>query len=191
MTLRTFHVGMASKISDENQLRTKHEGVVEIDDLRTVDRTNANGEKEVIVVSRSSEFKVMDPKTGVAHSTTVLPYGSVLFVKEGQKVKKDTAVCEWDPYNNVIISEEEGTIGFESIEEGLTYREELDEQTGFREIVITESRDKKKTLRCSCSARRKRCFVPRRLWAPTSVKRVTRWPRASSCARFLVSLESR
>ena len=145
LTLRTFHVGgTASKISDENQLRTKHEGVVEIDDLRTVDRTNANGEKEVVVVSRSSEFKVMDPKTGVAHSTTVLPYGSVLFVKEGQKVKKDTAVCEWDPYNNVIISEEEGTIGFESIEEGLTYREELDEQTGFREIVITESRDKKK-----------------------------------------------
>jgi DNA-directed RNA polymerase subunit beta' len=145
LTLRTFHVGgTASKISDENQLRTKHEGVVEIDDLRTVDRTNANGEKEVVVVSRSSEFKVMDAKTGVAHSTTVLPYGSVLFVKEGQKVKKDTPVCEWDPYNNVIISEEEGTIAFESIEEGVTYREELDEQTGFREIVITESRDKKK-----------------------------------------------
>ena len=145
LTLRTFHVGgTASKISDENQIRTKHEGVVEIDDLRTVDRTNAEGEKEVVVVSRSSEFKVMDPETNVALSTTVLPYGSVLFVKEGKKIKKDTAVCEWDPYNNVIISEEEGTVAFESIEEGVTYREELDEQTGFREIVITESRDKKK-----------------------------------------------
>ena len=145
LTLRTFHVGgTASKISDENQIRTKHEGVVEIDELRTVDRTNAEGEKEVVVVSRSSEFKVMDPETNVALSTTVLPYGSVLFVKEGKKIKKDTAVCEWDPYNNVIISEEEGTVAFESIEEGVTYREELDEQTGFREIVITESRDKKK-----------------------------------------------
>ena len=145
LTLRTFHVGgTASKISDENQIRTRHEGVVEIDDLRTVDRTNAEGEKEVVVVSRSSEFKVMDPETNVALSTTVLPYGSVLFVKEGKKIKKDTAVCEWDPYNNVIISEEEGTVAFESIEEGVTYREELDEQTGFREIVITESRDKKK-----------------------------------------------
>ena len=145
LTLRTFHVGgTASKISDENQIRTKHEGVIEIDDLRTVDRTNAEGEKEVVVVSRSSEFKVMDPETNVALSTTVLPYGSVLFVKEGKKIKKDTAVCEWDPYNNVIISEEEGTVAFESIEDGVTYREELDEQTGFREIVITESRDKKK-----------------------------------------------
>ena len=145
LTLRTFHVGgTASKISDENQIRTKHEGVVEIDDLRTVDRTNAEGEKEVVVVSRSSEFKVMDPETNVALSATVLPYGSVLFVKEGKKIKKDTAVCEWDPYNNVIISEEEGTVAFESIEDGVTYREELDEQTGFREIVITESRDKKK-----------------------------------------------
>jgi len=145
LTLRTFHVGgTASKISDENQIRTKHEGVVEIDDLRTVDRTTAGGEKEVVVVSRSSEFKVMDPETNVALSTTVLPYGSVLFVKEGKKIKKDTSVCEWDPYNNVIISEEEGTVAFESIEAGVTYREELDEQTGFREIVITESRDKKK-----------------------------------------------
>ena len=145
LTLRTFHVGgTASKISDENQIRTKHEGVVEIDELRTVDRTNAEGEKEVVVVSRSSEFKVMDPATNVALSTTVLPYGSVLFVKDGKKIKKDTAVCEWDPYNNVIISEEEGTVAFESIEEGVTYREELDEQTGFREIVITETRDKKK-----------------------------------------------
>jgi DNA-directed RNA polymerase subunit beta' len=145
LTLRTFHVGgTASKISDENQLRTKNEGVVEIDDLRTVDRTNASGEKEVVVVSRSSEFKVMDPETNVALSTTVLPYGSVLFVKEGKKVAKDTVVCEWDPYNNVIISEEEGVAKFEHIEDGVTYREELDEQTGFREIVITESRDKKK-----------------------------------------------
>ena len=145
LTLRTFHVGgTASKISDTNQIRTKQGGVVEIDDLRTVDRTNAEGEKEVVVVSRSSEFKVMDPETKVALSTTVLPYGSVLFVKDGKKIKKDTAVCQWDPYNNVIISEEEGTVAFESIEDGVTYREELDEQTGFREIVITETKDKKK-----------------------------------------------
>ena len=104
LTLRTFHVGgTASKISDTNQIRTKQGGVVEIDDLRTVDRTNAEGEKEVVVVSRSSEFKVMDPETKVALSTTVLPYGSVLFVKDGKKIKKDTAVCQWDPYNLSLI----------------------------------------------------------------------------------------
>ena len=86
----------------------------------------------------------VDPKTGVAFSTTILPYGSILFVKSGDKVKKNILVCKWDPYNSAIISEAEGKIQFEHIEEGLTYREELDEQTGFREIVITETKDKKK-----------------------------------------------
>jgi DNA-directed RNA polymerase subunit beta' len=145
LTLRTFHVGgTASKISDENELRTKFDGVAEIEDLRTVERKNEKGEKETVIVSRSSEFKVVDPKTGVAFSTTILPYGSLLFVKSGDKIKKNTSVCKWDPYNSAIISEAVGTIKFDNIEEGLTYREELDEQTGFREVVITETKDKKK-----------------------------------------------
>ena len=145
LTLRTFHVGgTASKISDENELKTKFDGVTEIDDLRTVGRKNAEGETETVIVSRSSEFKVIDPKTGVAYSSTILPYGSVLFVGTGEKIKKNTTVCKWDPYNSAIISEALGTVKFEHIEEGLTYREELDEQTGFREIVITETKDKKK-----------------------------------------------
>jgi DNA-directed RNA polymerase subunit beta' len=79
LTLSTFHVGgTASKISDDNDIKVKFDGVVEIDDLREVSRVNAEGEKEVVVVSRSSEFKVMDPKTNVALSTTILPYGSIL-----------------------------------------------------------------------------------------------------------------
>jgi DNA-directed RNA polymerase subunit beta' len=117
---------------------------VEIDDLREVSRVNAEGEKETIVVSRSSEFKVVDAKTGVALSTTILPYGSTLQKFPGDKIKKGETICTWDPYNNVIVNEEKGVIKFEMIEEGVTYREELDEQTGFREIVITETKDKKK-----------------------------------------------
>lgn len=145
LTLRTFHVGgTASKISDENQITVKFDGVVEIDDLREVTRVNQEGEKEVIVVSRSAEFKVIDPETNVALSTIILPYGSVLRKFSGDKISKGESICTWDPYNNVIISEETGTIKFEMIEEGVTYREELDEQTGFREIVITETKDKKK-----------------------------------------------
>ena len=145
LTLRTFHVGgTASKISDESELSVKFDGVVEVDDLREVSRVNADGEKEVVVVSRSSEFKVVDKKTGVSMSTTILPYGSVLKKFPGDAIKKGDSICTWDPYNNVIISEEKGLIKFEMIEEGMTYREELDEQTGFREIVITETKDKKK-----------------------------------------------
>ena len=145
LTLRTFHVGgTASKISDENQITVKFDGVVEIDDLREVTRVNQEGEKEVIVVSRSAEFKVIDTETNVALSTTILPYGSVLKKFSGDKIAKGDSICTWDPYNNVIISEEKGKIQFEMIEDGVTYREELDEQTGFREIVITETKDKKK-----------------------------------------------
>jgi len=145
LTLRTFHVGgTASKISDENEVKVKFDGVVEIDDLREVSRVNAEGEKETVVVSRSSEFKVVDAKTGVALSTTILPYGSILQKFTGDKIKKGETICTWDPYNNVIVNEEKGLIKFEMIEEGVTYREELDEQTGFREIVITETKDKKK-----------------------------------------------
>jgi len=145
LTLRTFHVGgTASKISDDNELVTKFEGVAEIEDLRTVERKNADGKKVLVVVSRSSEFKVIDPKTGVAFSSAVLPYGSILTVAAGDKIPKNTSVCNWDPYNSAIISEAVGTIKFEHIEEGLTFREELDEQTGFREIVITETKDKKR-----------------------------------------------
>jgi len=145
LTLRTFHVGgTASKISDDNDVKVKFDGVVEIDDLREVSRVNAEGEKETVVVSRSSEFKVVEPKTGVALSTTILPYGSILKMFPGDKIKKGDSICSWDPYNNVIINEGKGVIKFEMIEEGVTYREELDEQTGFREIVITETKDKKK-----------------------------------------------
>ena len=145
LTLRTFHVGgTASKISDDSEMSVKFDGVVEIDDLREVSRVNAEGEKETVVVSRSSEFKVVDKATGVSLSTTILPYGSVLKKFPGDKIKKGESICSWDPYNNVIISEEKGLIKFEMIEEGMTYREELDEQTGFREIVITETKDKKK-----------------------------------------------
>ena len=145
LTLRTFHVGgTASKISDDNDVKVKFDGVVEIDDLREVSRVNAEGEKETVVVSRSSEFKVVDPKTGVALSTTILPYGSILKMFPGDKIMKGDSICSWDPYNNVIINEGKGLIKFDMIEEGVTYREELDEQTGFREIVITETKDKKK-----------------------------------------------
>ena len=145
LTLRTFHVGgTASKISDENEIVARQEGVVELEDLRTVQRATPDGEVETVVVSRSTEFKVIDPEVGITLSSTNLPYGAVLQVKNGKKIKKGDTICTWDPYNNAIISEEQGTVVFDMIEDGVTYREELDEQTGFREIVITETKDKKK-----------------------------------------------
>jgi len=145
LTLRTFHVGgTASNIADESEIRAKASGTIEIEELRTVDSEDADGTKKTIVVGRSGEMRLIDSKTGVIVATNNIPYGSTLFIKNGAKVKKGDLICQWDPYNAVIISEAAGKIEFENFEDGITYREEVDEQTGYREKVITERRDKKK-----------------------------------------------
>ena len=144
LTLRTFHVGgVAGNISEENKLVTKFDGVAEIEDLKTVKGKDAEGNDAEIVISRTTEIKILDAKTKSVLSTNNIPYGSSLHIKNGAKVKKGTAVCQWDPFNGVIVSEFTGKIVFENIEQGMTYQVEIDEQTGFREKVISESRNKK------------------------------------------------
>jgi DNA-directed RNA polymerase subunit beta' len=145
LTLRTFHTGGASSASAiESDLKAKYSGIIEIDELRTVERMNDSGEFKTVVVSRSSELKINDEKTGVTLTTANLPYGAVLAVKPGQSVKKNDILCEFDPFNSVIITEEDGTIHFDAVEEGITFKTEVDEQTGFSEKVIIETKDKKK-----------------------------------------------
>ena len=145
LTLRTFHIGgAASKISDESDLKANHGGVIEMDELRVVEQMTEEGAMQNVVVSRSTEIKIVQAKTGVTLFTGNLPYGANLFVKNGDKVAKGDVICNWDPYNNVIINEVKGEINFEFIEEGVTYRVEQDEQTGYQEMVITETKDKKK-----------------------------------------------
>ena len=145
LTLRTFHVGgIAGNISEENKLITKFAGKAEIEDLKTVKGEDSDGKIVDIVISRTSEIKLIDEKTGITLSTNNIPYGSSIYVKNGQKLKEGKVVCQWDPYNGVIISEFAGKIRYENIEQGITYQVEIDEQTGFQEKVISESRDKKK-----------------------------------------------
>ena len=144
LTLRTFHVGgIAGNISEENSVISKFDGNIEIEDLKTVKGKNNEGEEVEIVISRTSEIKISDPNTGLTLSNNNIPYGSFLYVKNKKKIKKGTLVCEWDPYNGVIISDYAGKISYENIEQGLTYEVEIDEQTGFQEKVIIESRNKK------------------------------------------------
>jgi len=144
LTLRTFHVGgIAGNISEDSKLEAKFAGVAEIEDLRTVKGEDSDGKPAVIVISRTSEIKVVDAKTGIVLSTNNIPYGSQLFIKNGAKVAKDELICSWDPYNGVIVSEFPGKIAYENIEQGVTYQVEIDEQTGFQEKVISESRNKK------------------------------------------------
>ena len=144
LTLRTFHVGgIAGNISEDNNLAAKFDGVAEIEDLKTVKGQDNEGNAIDIVISRTSELKLTDKKTGIVLSTNNIPYGSTLLVKNGDNLKKGDVVCTWDPYNGVIISEFAGKVKYENIEQGVTYQVEIDEQTGFQEKVISESRNKK------------------------------------------------
>ena len=144
LTLRTFHVGgTASNIAAESQINAKFDGVIEFENVRTVSHDTPEGTLEV-VLGRSGEFRILEPETNKMIMSNNIPYGAFLYVKDGAKITKGDKICSWDPYNAVIISEFEGKAEFEAIIEGVTFREESDEQTGHREKVIIDTRDKTK-----------------------------------------------
>jgi len=141
LTLRTFHSGgLAGGDAAKGAYSLTRDGIVEIEDLRTI--TTATG--EIIVVSRQSTLMLKDEKTGVVLSTFDIPYASKLFVQSGEKYQKDTLVCEWDPYKTPLIIEQDGFIRYEDVIEGVTCKTEIDEQTGKREVSITDTKDKTK-----------------------------------------------
>jgi len=145
LTLRTFHVGgVAGSASVESTLAAKFDGTIQFDGLRTVSIANNEGVKSQVVIGRTGEVRIVDAKADRLLITNNIPYGATLNVKDGQKVAKGDVICTWDPFNNVILSEIDGKIKFENVIDGVTYREESDEQTGHREKVVIETRDKTK-----------------------------------------------
>ena len=145
LTLRTFHVGgVAGSSSVESSLNAKFDGTIQFDGLRTVDTINNDGNKVKVVIGRTGEVRIMDVKNDRLMITNNVPYGALLAVKDGAQVKKGDVICTWDPFNNVVVAEQNGKIKFENILEGFTYRDEADEQTGHREKVVIESKDKTK-----------------------------------------------
>ncbi len=144
LTLRTFHVGgTASNITTESTISAKFDGIVVIDELRTITKKEEKESKE-IVVSRMAEMKIYDDEKKIILQTNNIPYGSTIFIENNSKITKETKICEWDPYNAVVVSEFSGNVEFENLIEKITFREEVDEQTGYKEKVITETKDKKK-----------------------------------------------
>ena len=145
LTLRTFHVGgIASVSKTESELVSKFQARVEFDSMRFTEQVDDEGKVRKIVLSRTGEVRLADPETGKLYVSQHIPYGSNLYVKDGEIIERGALLCEWDPFNAVIISEFSGIAKFDSVEEGVTFREERDDQTGFSEKVIIESKNKRK-----------------------------------------------
>ena len=142
LTLRTFHVGgVAGSSAVESNLKSKFDGKIEFDGIKTVKRESKEGTEEV-VISRMGEIRIINAEERVL-SNADIPYGSILKVRHGQKLKKGDEICSWDPFNAVIVSEVEGKVRFDNIIDGVSFREESDEQSGVKEKVIIETKDKK------------------------------------------------
>jgi len=145
LTLRTFHVGgTASSIAITSKVQAKFDGIIEIDELRYVEYTASDGRSYDMVIGRSAEMRIVDKNTGIALTSSHIPYGAKLYFRSGSEVKKGDLIAEWDPYNAVILSEASGKIAYENIFEGITYKVESDEQTGYHDKVVIESRQKAK-----------------------------------------------
>ena len=148
LTLRTFHVGgVASNIAAVSSVTSKYDGVLEIDELRTVKCDVEEGTEAPnyeVVVGRLAEMRIIDPNTKMVLTNTNIPYGSKIYFHNGDTVKKGDVICEWDPFNAVIVSEVSGTVKFENVIEGVTFRTENDETSGLHEKIIIESKDRAK-----------------------------------------------
>ena len=147
LTLRTFHVGGVAggvNIASASRIEAKYDGILEIEELRSVEYTQESGEKIDIVIGRSAEMRIVDKKTRIALTSAHIPYGARNYFRHDDEVKKGQLISDWDPYNAVILSEITGKVGFENIIENVTFRVESDEQTGYHEKVVIESRQKAK-----------------------------------------------
>ena len=141
LTLRTFHVGgVAGNVAAVKDVTSRYDGRLEIEELRTVKDSNGVD----IVVGRMAEMRIVEPVSGIVLTTANIPYGSKLYFGNDSMVKKGDMICEWDPFNAVIISEVAGKVHFENVEEGVTYRIEADEATGLKEKIMIESKDRTK-----------------------------------------------
>ena len=145
LTLRTFHSGgAAGTIGIASKLEANYDGILEFDELRYIPYTNSKGESYDLVIGRTGEMRILNENTGIVRTNSMIPYGARLFFRSGSVVKKGDVICDWDPFNSSIYTDTAGTVQFDSIIEGTTYRIDMDEATGHSEKVIVESRVKVK-----------------------------------------------
>ena len=152
LTLRTFHVGgVASNVAAVSSVKSRYHGKLEIEELRTVntEELDAKGKPVQVVIGRMAEMRIIDANTGMTLTNANIPYGAKLYFNNGDEVEKGDIICEWDPFNALLISEEGGKIKYTNLIEGTTFRVDVDEQSGLEDRVIIESRDRTKNPEAS------------------------------------------
>jgi len=138
LTLRTFHIGgTASRIAAQSQVIAKHDGKLDWENLKVVERPDG----ELVTLGRNGRLRIMDEDNRMIERLTV-PYGASVLVSSGAKVKRGDVIFRWDPYSASIMANASGTIKFIDLMENVTYREELDETTGLKQRVIIETRSR-------------------------------------------------
>ena len=148
LTLRTFHAGgVAANAAANASIVAKNDSKIELEEVRTVP-FDEDGRDCEMVVSRLGELRFVDVNTKIVLSTVNVPYGSSLYYKNGDTVKKGDKIAQWDPFNAVIVTEYAGTLKFHDVIEGITFRAETDETTGLTEKIVTESKDKSRVPTC-------------------------------------------
>ena len=149
LTLRTFHAGgVAANAAANASIVSKYDrAMIEMEEVRTVP-FDEDGRDCEMVVSRLGELRFVDPNTKIVLSTVNVPYGSSLYFHNGDEVGKGDKIAQWDPFNAVIVTEFAGTLKFNDVIEGVTFRAETDETTGLTEKIVTESRDRTKVPTC-------------------------------------------
>ena len=155
LTLRTFHAGgVAGNAAANAQIKAKNAAKLEFEELRTIDRPTDEHPNGKVVVGRLAELRFLDINTGIPLSTVSVPYGANLYAADGDVVEAGAVIADWDPFNAVIVTEFNGTVKFEGVKEGITYRVETDETTGLKDYIVTESKDRQAVPYCHIANQR-------------------------------------
>ena len=140
LTMRTFHIGgTASRVSEQSTLESKHAGKAVFQGVQVVEKKDGT----TVVMNRTGSLVIRDAK-GRDRERYALVYGASLRVHDGQQVEPEQTLVEWDPYTFAMLTEQEGTVRFKDIIEGMTVHEEIDEVTGLMRLIIVDSPDEKK-----------------------------------------------
>ena len=139
LTMRTFHVGGTASIKQESQIVSKTDGTLKIINTNLLE----DSKKNLIVMGRNTQLSIEDDH-GIQVAVYKVPYGSKLFFQNGDKIKKNSKICEWDPYTTPVIAEKSGIAGYVDLIEGVTLQETTDDTTGISSKSVVDWRSQSK-----------------------------------------------